>query len=189
MSEIKPNETVSDITEMTESRTEPAMTCMDVKKTGQVKMRLRALIVLIGVSALIGTSIYLDPERLESFDPHYALLKPCSMLVKYGYPCPTCYMTRSFAYMYHGRPDKAFAAQPFGAAMALMTAYLGYGAIYVLIRGKGWNPFWARWSRKWFIVIFIAAFLAGWGFKIGYGTFISHEFPLVRQPNTLPIQK
>lgn len=171
---------MNDLTQTTQNDMQPTPETLETQpvKTSSFKIRLRAVIVLLGVSALIGAAMYLDPNRLEQHNDHYALLKPCSMLVKTGYPCPTCYMTRAFAYMYHGRPDKAFAAQPFGAALSLMTAYLAYGAIYVLVRGKGWNPFWARWSRKWFIAIFIGAFLAGWTFKLVYGTFITHEFPL-----------
>jgi SpoIID/LytB domain protein len=68
--------------------------------------------VLAFVAALLGTAVYLDPARLEHpFHNGYRLLSPCGFLYRTGYPCPTCYMTRSFAYLMHGRPDKAFAAQ------------------------------------------------------------------------------
>jgi hypothetical protein len=170
---------MNDLTPATQNNeVNPAPENNKPKSPSPLKMRLRALVVLAGVSSLIGAAVYLDPDRLERHDKHYTLLKPCSVLVKTGYPCPTCYMTRSFAYMFHGRPDKAFMAQPFGAALSLMCVYLAYGAIYVLVKGTGWNPFWARWSRKRFIAIFLGAFLAGWIFKLVYGTFITHEFPL-----------
>jgi hypothetical protein len=145
---------------------------------GSWKMRLRAVIVLAGVSALIGASIYLDPANLEDIHGHhYKLLKPCSFLVKTGYPCPTCYMTRAFSYMFHGRPDKSFLAQPFGALLSLMVVYLGYGAVTVLISGRPWRAAWAKWPRWRILAVFIALFLAGWIFRILYGTFITHEFP------------
>jgi hypothetical protein len=120
---------MSDLTQTTQNETQQTPVESQPVKSSSFKMRLRALIVLAGVSALIGAAIYLDPNQLEQHKNHYALLKPCSMLVKTGYPCPTCYMTRAFAYMYHGRPDKAFAAQPFGALLSLMTVYLAYGSI------------------------------------------------------------
>jgi len=146
--------------------------------SGSWKLRLRAVLVLIFVGGLIGTSIYLDPYRLEQKRNGYSFLPaPCGFLYKYHYPCPTCYMTRSFSYMMHGRPDKSFLAQPFGAMMCLMVLYLGWGGIFVLYTGKPWRPFWVKWPRKWLLTVFILAFLAGWIFRIGYGTVITHEFP------------
>jgi hypothetical protein len=147
---------------------------------GSWKMRLRALIVLAGVGALIGVSIYLDPNKLEqnAVGHYYRFLGGrCSFLVKTGYPCPTCYMTRAFAYMFHGRPDKSFMAQPFGALLSLMVVYLGYGAIKVLATGKPWQAAWAKWPKWRFLAVFIGLFLAGWIFRILYGMFVSHEFP------------
>ena len=142
-------------------------------------LRLKAALVLAFVATLLTTAIYLNPAKLE--DPYhssYSFLKPCGILISTGYPCPTCYMTRSFSHMMHARPDKAFLAQPFGAILSLMVIYLGYGAIHVLYTGKPWTPFWSKLSFKWIIIIFLAAFVSGWIFKLLYGTFITHEFPL-----------
>jgi hypothetical protein len=147
--------------------------------TGPRTMRLRALAVLVFVAGLLGTAVYLDPARLEHpFQTGYRFLSPCGFLYRTGYPCPTCYMTRSFAYLMHGRPDKAFAAQPFGALLCLMVIYLGWGAVQVLYTNRPWRPVWSAWSKKWLLAILLAAFLSGWLFRLAYGTFISHEFPL-----------
>lgn len=75
-------------------------------------------------------------------------------------------MTRSFSYMMHARPDKAFLAQPFGAFLCLMVVYLGWGALRVLSSGRPWRPFWVQWSRKWLLLGILIAFLAGWIFKL-----------------------
>ena len=142
-------------------------------------MRVRAVLVLIFVLGLLGTAVYLDPAQLETH--HYRgflFLSPCGFLQRTGYPCPTCYMTRSFAYLMHGRPDRAFLAQPFGALLNLMVIYLGWGAVRVLYTGRPWRPVWNAWPRKWLAIGVIAAFFAGWLFRLGYGTFITHEFPL-----------
>jgi hypothetical protein len=142
-------------------------------------LRLRAVLVLLFVLGLLGTAACLDPARLEKpFASGYRLLTPCGFLYRTGYPCPTCYMTRAFAYMMHGRPDKAFLAQPFGALLCLMVIYLGVGAVQVLYTGKSWRPFWYQWSARWLLTFLVLAFLAGWIFRLGYGTFISGEFPL-----------
>lgn len=140
--------------------------------------RFRAAIVLVGVVALLGTAVWLDPVRLEPHHRGYRYLPPCGILQRTGYPCPTCYMTRSFAYMMHGHPIRAFLAQPFGAALCLLVIYLGYGAVCVLITGQPWRPIWAGWPLKYVVVILIAAFLGGWIFRLIYGKFITGEFPM-----------
>ena len=124
--------------------------------------RFRAAIVLAGVLALLAVAVYLDPQRLAKFDHGYPFLSPCGFLVSTGYPCPTCFMTRAFAYMMHGRPDKAFLAQPFGAALCLLVIYLGYGAVTVLVTNKPWQPFWYQWKLRYIIGGLVAAFLGGW---------------------------
>jgi hypothetical protein len=146
---------------------------------GSFRLRLRALIVLAFVLVLLGVAVYLNPSRLEKPYPNgYTFLGSCGFLQSTGYPCPTCYMTRSFAYLMHGRPDRAFLTQPFGALLCLMVIYLGWGAISVLYSGKSWKPFWYHWSKKWLIAIILLAFMSGWISRLVYGTFITHEFPL-----------
>ena len=140
--------------------------------------RFRAIIVLLGVIALLGLAVYLDPVRLEKFNSGYPLLHPCGFLISTGYPCPTCFMTRAFVYMMHGRPDKAFLAQPFGAVLCLVVIYLGVGAIRVLITDQPWRPFWIRWRTAYVLGAFALLFVASWTFKLVYGTYIVHEFPL-----------
>jgi hypothetical protein len=164
---------------MTELEQSEKLEMVAVSKQSTLKMRLRALLVLGLVGGLIGVSIYLDPAELEKpFAHHYSWLKPCGFLVSTGYPCPTCYMTRAFAYTFHGRPDIAFMAQPFGALLAILVVYLGYGATRVLISGRPWQAVWAKWSRKWLLLGFIAAFMGGWIFRVIYGIYVTHEFPL-----------
>jgi len=138
--------------------------------------RIRAAVVLAGVIALLGVAVYLQPDRLERFNSGYPLLKPCGFLVQSGYPCPTCFMTRSFVYMMHGHPIKAFAAQPFGAL--LIVIYLGVGAVQVLVTGRPWQPFWSRWRFRWVLIGFAALFLGAWIFKLLFGTFVTGEFPI-----------
>lgn len=141
-------------------------------------MRLRAVLILAFVASLLGLSVYLDPARLEKpLHNGYSFLPPCGFLYRTGYPCPTCYMTRAFSYTMHGRPDKAFLAQPFGFVLCLMVIYLGYGALRVLATGQPWRPAWVAWPRMWLLLGLLAAFAAGWIFRLAYGTFITHEFP------------
>jgi len=141
--------------------------------------RVRGAIVLIGVVALLGLAVWLDPVRLERYDRPYPLLPPCGFLMTYGYPCPTCFMTRAFVYMMHGRPDKSVLAQPFGALLCLIVIYLGVGAVHVLITGRPWRPFWNRWPRRYLLGTLSGCFLGAWIFRLAYGI-ITHEFPLIR---------
>ncbi len=142
------------------------------------KMRVRAAIVLIGVIGLLGIAIYLEPARLERVNSGYSFLKPCGFLHSTGYPCPTCFMTRSFVYMMHGRIFHSFLIQPFGAFLCLLVIYLGYGAIKVLITGKPWQPIWTGVSKKVLVIILISAFLGAWIFVLIYGTFVTGKFPI-----------
>lgn len=140
--------------------------------------RLRGLMVLAGVVALLAFAASLDPARLERLSSGSQFLPPCGVLVRTGYPCPTCYMTRSFAYMVHGRPDKAFSAQIFGALLFLLVVYLGWGSLLVVVRGQAWRPFWYRWRRRYIFGGLAGIFLGSWIFKLVYGIFISGEFPI-----------
>lgn len=106
--------------------------------------RLRAVIVLLGVLAVLAVARSLDPQDLEAGRGRVLSyrLPRCGFLYSTGYPCPTCYMTRSFAHMMRGHVLKAFYAQPFGAALAIGCVYLAYGAAVVLISGQPWRPVW-----------------------------------------------
>jgi len=140
--------------------------------------RVRAVFVLTGVVALLGLARWLDPVRLETPGHGYFFLQPCGFLRSTGYPCPTCYMTRSFVYLMHGHPVRAFLIQPFGALLCVFVMYLGVGAVRVLVTGRPWWPVWAAWPRRYLFLGIIAAFIGSWIFRLTYGTFITGEFPV-----------
>ena len=136
--------------------------------------------MLAGVVVLLGVARWLEPQGLEDGTYRHWLLRPCGLLQSTGYPCPTCFMTRSFSYMMHGRVDKAFWVQPFGALLVLAVIYLGYGAVQVLVTGQPWRPVWVDWPRKYILAGILVAFLGAWIFKLLYGTFVSGQFPVGR---------
>jgi len=140
--------------------------------------RIRGLLVLAGEVGLLGLAVWLDPDRLERTDSGYSFLKPCGFLHSTGYPCPTCFMTRSFVYMMHARVIKAFQSQLFGAFLCLLVIYLGIGAVRVLITGRPWRPVWYGWPKKYVFGGLAAGFLGAWIFKLVHGTFVTGEFPL-----------
>lgn len=139
--------------------------------------RVRATVVLAGVVALLGYAVWLDPVRLERHNSGYQLLPPCGFLQSTGYPCPTCFMTRAFVYVMHGRLLKAVWTQPFGALMCVLVVYLGVGAVGVLVTNKPWRPVWRRWPRWYVLGALAGAFLVSWMFKLVCGIFITGEFP------------
>lgn len=151
------------------------------RRASAIRYRLRAAIVLIGVIALLGVAAWLDVTRLEDPRHGYSFLKPCGFLVRTGYPCPTCYMTRAFTHMMHGHPLRSFAMQPFGAAMCVAVMYLGYGAVRVLITGRPWVAFWTRWRRRTLILWVLGLLLATWIFVIVSGM-MSGTLPMTRWP-------
>ena len=74
------------------------------------------LAVLAGVLYLLGALVCVrtDPERPR---PERSVA-PASVRLSHGHgssPCPTCYMTRAFVLMAHGRVADAVVFQPLGA--------------------------------------------------------------------------
>jgi hypothetical protein len=63
-------------------------------------------------------------------------LPPCGFLAAFGKPCPTCGMTTAFARATHGDFSGAFAAQWFGALLAMVTASAFWAGAYIAITGS-----------------------------------------------------
>jgi hypothetical protein len=71
----------------------------------------------VGALFALAGSVPPDPSGAGT---HVALgLPPCPLLAATGIPCPACGMTTAFAHAARGQILSAFAAQPFGAALAL----------------------------------------------------------------------
>lgn len=63
-------------------------------------------------------------------------LPPCGWVVAFDKPCPTCGMTTSWAHAANLDVVSALRAQPLGAALALLTTVIFWGAVHVALTGS-----------------------------------------------------
>ncbi|MBC7783141.1 MAG: DUF2752 domain-containing protein [Burkholderiales bacterium] len=98
--------------------------------------RLLALAIALGALCVLLTAARLIPEA-GGIGTHTQLgLAPCAFLDRTGIPCAGCGMTTSFAHFVRGQVFASFFAQPFGFVLAVCTAVVFWGAIYVGTTGK-----------------------------------------------------
>jgi hypothetical protein len=95
------------------------------------------------------------------------LLPPCGFKISTGVPCPTCYMTRSFALMARGRILTAFELQPAGAILWTLLALAVPVLLVALVVPRPVWPLVERWPWKSIFLAFFLLILAGWGYTIG----------------------
>lgn len=130
------------------------------------RTRLNAVLVLVGVAAIIGVSLYVEPDPARTHAKRRLPLRPCGFLMTTGLPCPTCGMTTSFAFMARGRVIAAFEQQPAGALLALLTVGLGVLALVVLVTGRRFEINWYRINPMHVLVVFMAVFMGSWVYRI-----------------------
>ncbi len=102
-------------------------------------------------------------------------LPDCGVLVRTGYPCPSCGLTPSMAAMVKGRVVLAFGAQPFGViVMPLILALALAGSVETI---TGMPIIGMLRPRLWWIWVGVGAMLVGWGVKLIIG-WAGGEFPI-----------
>lgn len=133
------------------------------------RARLLATVLLAGGGAVLGLSVYLEPDPRGYGTAEQLGTGPCGMLVMTGLPCPTCGMTTAFAHTVRGQWLRAFRVQPAGFVLALGTLGVVGVSAWALVRG--------RWPRLglWFItphrlfLWLLIVLLGSWLFKICVG--------------------
>jgi hypothetical protein len=94
-------------------------------------------------------------------------LPPCSAMIVWGIPCPTCGMTTAFALAVHGRLISALHAQPAGCLAAVATAALAAVSAVTVVTGRKWvlNAYRVPPGRVALLVM--AAVVVAWLYRIG----------------------
>jgi hypothetical protein len=119
--------------------------------------------------AVLVAARWLQPDR-RGFGTHEQIgMPPCSMMVLWGVPCPTCGMTTAFSLLMHGHPWLAVKAQPLGAVLCLGTMLLLPLAVYFSVSGRTTHMDWDRLGPTRVALTLVLLFLGGWAFKIAYG--------------------
>lgn len=105
--------------------------------------RLVAAAVALTCAGLLGLAAALKPAS-DGHGTHVQLgMPPCSWAMTFGKPCGTCGMTTAFAHAADGDVFRALAAQPFGAALAMITAMTMWGCGQIALTG----------ARTWAVVV------------------------------------
>jgi len=128
----------------------------DVDRTVRFWVRVRGAIVGTGCVLLILAAVFRLPSRVP--------MPPCSFQVNTGYPCPGCGMTRSMMAVAHGDVVEAFRCHPFGVALFAFVALCTLLGVAELITAR--DLFEKLKPSPWWVVVGIAAMLAGWGWKL-----------------------
>jgi hypothetical protein len=133
---------------------------------GTAARRTLAAVVAVVAAGLLGLAGWLTPAGAGLGTHEQFGLPPCGWIVMIDLPCPTCGMTTAFAHAADGRMVRAFAVQPFGAALAVATAAAALLGLYVALTGSAIASVLGRlWSPRllWAITGFA---LAAWAWKI-----------------------
>jgi len=103
------------------------------------RYRLGLILLAIGLAALLGLARALEPNP-QGRGTHQQLgLPPCTFVVLFGRPCPTCGMTTSWAYLVRGHVVAALRSNTSGALLG-MLALVGVPWLLVsAVRGR-WLP-------------------------------------------------
>src|SRR5262249_51241217 len=98
--------------------------------------RLGAAGMAVACGGGLGVAAWLRPDPSGGGNHTEIGLESCQFLLRTGIPCPTCGMTTSFSHFAHGQFLASAYVQPMGAVLALLTAMLFWGALYVAMTGK-----------------------------------------------------
>jgi len=118
------------------------------------------LALLIAVAAVLKPSPYL-------LGTHQQLgLPPCSFLVLFGIPCPTCGMTTAWAFLMHGLLVKALQANTGGVLLAVLAMAAAPWLTISAVRGR-----WLLWKPNGTVVgymsiLILAVTLIQWGLRL-----------------------
>jgi hypothetical protein len=144
-----------------------------------VRARLIAAAVFLGCATLLFMASRLEPDPAGLGSHEQFGLPPCSAIVLFGYPCPTCGMTTAFAYLVRGKLLSAFDAQPAGFVLALATVLAASLSLGTLFTGRVWAVNWFRVSPAWVVSVVVLLVLGGWGYKLVAGV-MSGTLPMTR---------
>ncbi|MCG3129835.1 MAG: hypothetical protein FLDDKLPJ_00570 [Phycisphaerae bacterium] len=125
-----------------------------------------ALAVIALGTAVFAVAAFVQPNP-QRIGTHTQLgFPPCTAMLLTGYPCPSCGMTTAFAWTVRGRIDRAFAAQPAGALLALGAFAATLAAFSTLVTGKSWRVNWILLPPHRLAAAVVMILLASWIYKL-----------------------
>ena len=137
-----------------------------LRPTHARRARWLALVVFLGCAAVLVIAVCLSPAS-SGLGTHRQLgLQPCSMIVLFGYPCPTCGMTTAFSHAVRGELISSFRAQPAGLVLVVGIALAAAMALSTAVTGRVWTINWYRIPPGRLLIGLMLLIIAGWGFKL-----------------------
>ena len=140
------------------------------------RARLIGLAVAVPCWAMLAVAWWLSPREELAYGTAEQMGRPaCSILVRTGYPCPTCGMTTSVSAMAHGKMALAARAHPFGIVLFALAIVFGAAGVVQLATGRDvLGRMRARW---WWLLVVLAGVFAGWGWVL-YAGVLSGKWPI-----------
>jgi hypothetical protein len=141
--------------------------------SGQLRLVIGA--IGCGLALLLAVAAMLKPSPFQ-YGTHQQLgLPPCTFLVFFGVPCPTCGMTTAWADLMHGELIQAFRANSGGLLLAIVSMIAAPWLAFSAVRGR-----WLAWKPNGTAVgyvstVIIVVLLVQWGFRL-LGHFLQIKF-------------
>jgi hypothetical protein len=130
----------------------PARSCFGVEEYHQgevievkeISGQLRLVFGAIGLGLIffLAVAAMLNPSPFLVGTHQQLGLPPCTFLVFFGVPCPTCGMTTAWAFLMHGDLLRALQANAGGALLAALAVVAAPWLMLTAVRGRwlGWKP-------------------------------------------------
>ena len=129
------------------------------------KQRLYYAAIGCGLLALLLVARLLTPNK-GGMGTHQKLgLPPCTAIMWFGIPCPSCGMTTSWSHFTRGEFVRSWQCNAGGLCLALASIGTGFWTITMAIRGRYWRLITLEASTILAIIIF-AITIVDWVLRI-----------------------
>ncbi|MFA9479049.1 DUF2752 domain-containing protein [Phycisphaerales bacterium AB-hyl4] len=115
---------------------------------------------------LLLVAAWLEPSGSGTGTHQQLGLPACGFLAGTGLPCATCGMTTAFSHAADFNLAAAFATQPAGAVLAILTAMTAILTGYAAITGMVLTPIFQLIFRPATIVALVILLLLGWAYTL-----------------------
>jgi Protein of unknown function (DUF2752) len=135
-----------------------------------IKLPLAGRAVAFAIS-LACLAVFITANRLTP-DPsgmgtHTQLNLPeCNFYRTTGLPCPSCGMTTSFTWFFHGNFLASFYVQPMGALLAILAAIAFWTGLYIAVTGQPVYRLARFVPLRYGVIALIAFGIVAWAWKI-----------------------
>ena len=123
-------------------------------------------IAAIGLMLLLAAAAALRPDSRGHGTHEQLGLPPCTFLLLFGRPCPSCGMTTAWAWLVRGQVTDAFRVNAGGALLGMLAMVGAVGLMLSALGGRrlAWRPDGMR--VTWAAVVVLLVTLVQWGWRL-----------------------